>query len=104
MNGDRGATLPADRTPIAEVQYRHHARVAGRVHTMRVQPHGGVAALECTIVDQTGGIVLVFLGRRSIAGMKVGMRVVAEGTVVGDDRGRLALLNPDYRFLPDDTA
>jgi hypothetical protein len=27
---------------------------------------------------------------------------VAEGTVVGDDRGRLALLNPDYRFLPDD--
>jgi amino acid transporter len=91
-------------TPIAEVQYRHQARVAGRVHTMRVQPHGGVAGLECTIVDETGGIVLVFLGRRSIGGMKVGTRVVAEGTVVGDDRGRLAILNPDYRFLPDDEA
>jgi amino acid transporter len=104
INGDRGATLPTDRTPIAEVQYRHRARVAGRVHTMRVQPHGGVAGLECTIVDETGGIVLVFLGRRSIGGMKVGTRVVAEGTVVGDERGRLAMLNPDYRFLSDDTA
>src|SRR4029078_11002640 len=93
MNGDRGATLPTDRTPIAEVQYRHQARVAGKVHTMRVQPHGGVAGLECTMVDETGGIVLVFLGRRSIGGMKVGMRIVAEGPVVGDDRGRLAMLN-----------
>jgi len=102
MNGDGGGSLPSDRTPIAEVQYRQRARVAGRVHTMRVQPHGGVAGLECTIVDETGGIALVFLGRRSIGGMKVGMRVVAEGTVVGDDRVRLAIMNPDYRFLPDD--
>jgi amino acid transporter len=104
MNGDADAGLPTDRTPIAEVQYRRRARVAGRVHTMRVQPHGGVAGLECTIVDETGGIALVFLGRRSIGGMKVGTRVVAEGTVVGDDRGRMAIMNPDYRFLADDSA
>ncbi len=101
---DGGAGLPADRTPIAEVRYRQRARVAGRVHTMRVQPHGGVAGLECTIVDETGGIVLVFLGRRSIGGMKVGTRVVADGTVVGDDRGRMAILNPNYQFLPDETG
>ena len=104
MNGDGGAGLPADRTPIAEVRYRQRARVAGRVHTMRVQPHGGVAGLECTIVDETGGIVLVFLGRRSIGGMKVGTRIVADGTVVGDDRGRMAILNPNYQFLPDETG
>ena len=94
--------LPTDRTPIAEVQYRQRARVAGRVHTIRVQPHGGVAGLECTIVDETGGIALVFLGRRSIGGMKVGTRIVAEGMVVGDDRGRMAILNPNYQFLPDE--
>jgi amino acid transporter len=101
MNGG-GSWLPDDRTRIVDVEYRRRARVAGRVHTMRVQPHGGVAALECTIVDETGGIALVFLGRRSIGGMKVGSRVVAEGTVAGDDRGRLAIMNPDYRFLPDE--
>lgn len=104
IQGDGGAGLPTDRTPIADVEYRQRARVAGRVHTMRVQPHGGVAGLECTIVDESGGIALVFLGRRSIGGMKVGTRIVAEGMVVGDDRGRMAIMNPDYRFLPDDTA
>lgn len=91
---------PADCTPIAAIEYRQRARVAGRVHAMRVQPYGGVASLECTLADETGGIALVFLGRRSIAGMKVGTRLTAEGTV-GEDRGRLAILNPTYEFLPD---
>jgi len=94
-----GIDLPGA-TPIAEVAYRQRARIAGRVRTVRVQPHGGVASLECTIVDDTGGMALLFLGRRSIAGMKVGARVVVEGTV-GEDHGRLAMLNPTYEFLPD---
>ncbi len=38
-------------------------------------------ALECTIVDESGGLTLVFLGRRAIPGMKVGARLVAEGAV-----------------------
>src|SRR5262249_61808685 len=91
--------MPADCTPIAEVQYRQHTKVAGRVHTVRVQPHGGIASLECTLVDETGGILLLFLGRRSIAGMAVGARVRVDGTV-GEDHGRLAILNPTYEFLP----
>ena len=103
MTALAGSALPADRTPIANVEYRQRARVAGRVHTMRVQPHGGVGSLECTLVDETGGIALVFLGRRSIAGIKVGTRIVAEGTV-GEERGRLAILNPAYEILPDQPA
>jgi amino acid transporter len=91
---------PADCTPIAELRYRQRARVAGRIHTMRVQPHGGIGSLECTLVDDTGGITLVFLGRRSVAGMNVGRRLIAEGAV-GEDRGHLAILNPTYEFLPD---
>jgi hypothetical protein len=90
--------LLGDRIPIAEVRYRSRARVAGKVRAMRVQPHGGVASLECTLVDETGGIALVFLGRRSLPGMKIGVRVVADGTV-GEDRGHLAILNPTYEFL-----
>jgi hypothetical protein len=95
--------LPTDRTPIAEVKYRQHVRVAGRVHTLRVQPHGGVASLECTLVDETGGIALIFLGRRDIPGIKVGAQIVVEGTA-GEDHGRLAILNPTYEFLPGGTA
>jgi hypothetical protein len=90
--------LPAGRTPIALASYRARAVIAGRVREVRVQPHGGVASLECTVVDETGGMLLVFLGRRSIAGIAVGSRVIAEG-MVGEDRGRLAILNPVYRLL-----
>ena len=67
---------------------------------MRVQPHGGVASLEVTLVDDTGGIALVFLGRRNIPGLRVGARITAEGTV-SEARGHLAILNPIYEFLPD---
>ncbi|MET0895597.1 MAG: OB-fold nucleic acid binding domain-containing protein, partial [Acidimicrobiia bacterium] len=83
--------------PIADVRLRQRVKVAGRVHRVRIQPHGGVASLECTLVDDTGGIELVFLGRRSVTGLAVGALVVAEGTV-GDDRKRLAILNPIYEF------
>ena len=85
------APLPVDRMPIVDVQYRQRARVAGRVHTMRVHPHGGVGSLECTLTDETGGLLVVFLGRNEIAG---------EGTV-GEEHGRLAMLNPLYELLSD---
>jgi hypothetical protein len=92
--------IPADCTPIAETRYRQHTKVAGRIHTLRVHPHGGIASLECTLVDETGGIVVLFLGRRSIPGMRVGARLAVEGTI-GEDHGRLAILNPTYEFLPE---
>jgi hypothetical protein len=92
--------IPEGAVPIAEVAYRQRARVAGRVKAMRVQPWAGVATLEITLVDDTGGIVIVFLGRKHVAGIAPGVRLVAEG-MVGDHGGRLAMLNPDYRILPE---
>jgi amino acid transporter len=96
----RPEEVPEGVVPIASVTYRQRARVAGRVRTLRVQPWAGVATLECTLVDQSGGIALVFLGRKHVAGLAPGVRLVAEG-MVGDHGGRLAMLNPQYRVLPD---
>jgi hypothetical protein len=84
--------------PIAEVEWRTRARVAGRVRSLRVQPWAGVPTLEGTLVDATGGINVVFLGRRHVPGIRPGTRMVVEG-MVGDHSGRLAVLNPDYRLL-----
>jgi len=95
--------VPEGVVPIASVAYRQRARVAGRVKAMRVQPWAGVATLECTLVDESGGIVVVFLGRKHVAGIAPGVRLVAEG-MVGDHGGRLAMLNPDYRILPEPHA
>jgi hypothetical protein len=95
--------LPADCVPLAAVQYRSHVRVGGKVHALRVQPWGRVAALECTLKDTTGSIALVFLGRRYVPGIKAGARLVADG-MVGQHRGQLAILNPAYEILPDPQA
>ena len=84
--------------PIGEVQWRERVRVAGRVRSVRVQPWGGVPTLECTLVDETGGLAVVFLGRREVAGIHPGVRLVAEG-MTGAHQGRLAILNPDYQLL-----
>ena len=43
-------------------------------------------------------MTLVFLGRRSIAGIHSGTLLVAEGTV-GKHRNKLAMVNPLYEIL-----
>jgi hypothetical protein len=83
--------------PIGETQWRHPAKVSGRVRSVRVQPWSGVATLECVLKDDTGGLVLVFLGRRQVAGIRPGVHLTAEG-MIGEHEGRLAILNPVYEF------
>ncbi len=51
------------------------------------------------LVDGSGeAITLVFLGRRSIAGLQSGTQLVAEG-MVGKHKGKLAVINPSYELL-----
>jgi RecG-like helicase len=93
--------VPADTIPVAEATWRSHVKVAGRIRSVRVQPRVGVPTLECTLVDDTGGITLVFLGRRKLSGITCGRKLVADGTV-GEHHGRLAILNPLYDLLGDE--
>ncbi len=86
-------------TSIASVRWRSKVRVAGRVRSMRVAPLHDAPTLELVLVDDSGGMSVVFLGRRGIAGVDVGTRMVVEGTV-GIHQARLALLNPSYQLLP----
>ena len=74
-------------------------RVEGRIRSVRVQPRAEVPTLECVVVDSTGALSVIFLGRRAIAGIEVGARLRVEGTA-GESHGRLALLNPQYELLP----
>jgi len=83
---------------IGTVRWRERAKVRGRVRSMRVQPWAGVASLECVIVDDTGGLVLVFLGRRQVPGVELGRRLIAWG-MVGEHRGYLAILNPEIEIV-----
>jgi len=90
--------------PIGQVEWRARVKVAGRVKALRVQPWSEkIQSLELTLVDGTGGLTVVFLGRRHIGGVKLGSRLVVEGTVA-ETRNQLALLNPAYQLLPHEVA
>ena len=91
--------VPAGTVPIAECGYRQDVTVAGRVRSVRVQPWGGVASLEATLVDGSGDtIAAVFLGRRRVPGIQPGARLAVTGRV-GNHHGRRSLLNPRYEIL-----
>ncbi len=98
---DPGAGIPAvaGSMPISELTWRTRARIAGRVKTLRVQPWAQAQSLECVLVDASGhALTLVFLGRRSISGIRSGSLLIAEG-MVGKHHNRLAIINPTYELL-----
>jgi hypothetical protein len=84
-------------TPIVDVRYRDRVRIAGRVRSLRFAPQHDAPVLELVLDDGTGSVSVVFLGRRSLAGVDAGTRMVVEGTV-GLHHNRLALLNPSYEL------
>jgi len=90
--------------PIGDIQWRQRVRVRGRIRALRVQPwEGGVATLECTLVDDTGGLVVIFMGRQKLGGVKLGAHMEVEGMVL-ESRGKLAVMNPAYTLLPTPTG
>lgn len=89
--------MTAPSIPIADVRFRERAAIRGRVRSLRVRPWGDNPTLEVVVVDDTGGLTLVFLARRNIAGVRPGTVLRAEG-MVGADQRRLAMLNPVYEL------
>jgi hypothetical protein len=85
-------------TPLAGVTWRERATVQGKVRTVSVTPISGVPALRAELCDATGGIVLMFYGRRQIVGIEPGATLRVEG-MVGSDGNRLAILNPLYELV-----
>jgi hypothetical protein len=97
-SGSKFAHVPGA-TPIAELQYRQSATVAGRIRSLRVHPSFDTPSLEATVTDASGGELLaLFIGRKTIPGIRPGTQVLLSGTVA-DRRGRLAMLNPIYELL-----
>ncbi len=96
---DLGGFAGDRRTRIIDAHWRDQVILAGQVRSLRVAPQHDAPTLELVIVDDSGAISVVFLGRRALAGVGVGTRMVVEGTV-GIHQSRLALLNPTYQLLP----
>lgn len=85
--------------PLAEVSDRTTVRVRGTLQSVTLQPRSGIPALEAELFDGSGSATLVWLGRRRIAGISCGRRLVAAGRVATLD-GRRVMFNPRYELLP----
>ena len=91
------------RVAIQNAAHRQIAVVEGRIRSVEVSPIAGRPALRCELVDSTGGVTLLFYGRRSIAGIEPGVQLRAEGRI-GDYKGHLAIANPSYTLAPSDSG
>lgn len=85
--------------PIGEARWRQRVTVQGRVEAVQVQERGGSPTVEARLVDRTGSIGVVFLGRRRVPGVVLGRWMRVSGMTV-DSHGRLVVVNPRYDLLP----
>ena len=84
-------------TPIGSVRWREQVCIHGRVQALRIEPLAGSPSVECTVVDETGSVSIVFFGRRHIEGIEIGANITATGMAI-DHNGRLAIVNPVYEL------
>jgi amino acid transporter len=93
------SAAPTDVTRVADLTWRERATVSGQVRAVRLAAVAQSPSLEVELWDESGGVVLVFYGRRHIAGIRAGARLTAVGTI-SDRHGKLAMANPVYRLEP----
>ncbi|WP_392542279.1 OB-fold nucleic acid binding domain-containing protein [Oryzobacter telluris] len=78
---------------------RHAACVCGTVRTVTLPPRRSVPALVAEVWDGKGSVNLVWIGRRSIAGIEPGTFLRARGRVA-EVRGVPTIFNPAYEIVP----
>ena len=71
--------------------------VSGRLRTVAYTPRTNLPTLEADLYDGSDVVTLVFLGRRSIAGIEPGRQLTARGRIaVREDRK--VIYNPYYEL------
>lgn len=83
---------------IAEAPDRELVVLRGTVRTVTVRPRGGVPALEAELYDGSGVLLIVWLGRRRIAGIDPGRSLRVRGRIGVHDDVRV-IYNPRYELM-----
>jgi hypothetical protein len=93
------STIP-DAVPIADLEPRKSCTVAGVVQNIRIDPREGRGSIEATIIDGSGRLVVRWLGRSSLSGVKLGVGLVVTGTVGQSSESEPMVMNPEYELIP----
>jgi hypothetical protein len=86
---------------IGEAAARQEVTVAGEIKYVRIVPRpDGSPWLEATVDDGTGSLTVMWTGRRKIAGIRPGQRVLITGRgAPSGPGGRLLIYNPRYELV-----
>lgn len=82
---------------IEDLHDREVVTVYGHLKNVSLAPRAGTPSLEACLYDGSGIVTLVWLGRRTIAGIKPGVSLIAHGRVSCND-GRRVIFNPRYEL------
>lgn len=85
--------------PITDATDREVVTVAGSIVAVTLRPQQTVPALVADVFDGTSVVQVVWLGRRSIAGIRPGVYLKATGLVCRP-QGSPVMYNPAYEILP----
>jgi RecG-like helicase len=86
-------------TPVSQLRLRERATVCGTLRSVVLRPRAGAPTLEAELYDGSGSVVLVWLGRRHIAGIVPGRSLRVSGMITNSE-GKAAMFNPRYELLP----
>jgi hypothetical protein len=84
---------------ISEAPDREMVKLRGSLRTVSLRPRAGVPALEAELFDGSGVLLIVWLGRRRIAGIDAGRSIQVEGRI-GEHSGVRTMYNPRYELIP----
>jgi len=84
---------------IATCERGRYVRVCGTIRSVTLRPKERQPTFEAEVFDGTGHLTLVWLGRRSLAGVEVGRMIEARGRVTSP-RNHPIIFNPDYELRP----
>ncbi len=82
---------------IHSVSDREFVTVYGHLKNVSLAPRAGTPTLEAVLYDGSGAVTLVWLGRRTIPGIKPGANLVATGRVSCQEHRRV-IYNPRYEL------
>ncbi|AEV87986.1 hypothetical protein ACWT_6975 [Actinoplanes sp. SE50] len=83
--------------PAGQCRRGQVVSVSGRLRTVAYTPRTNLPTLEADLWDGSDVVTLVFLGRRSIAGIEPGRQLTARGRIaIRDDRK--VIYNPYYEL------
>jgi RecG-like helicase len=85
--------------PVSQCHRGKVVTVTGRLKSVVHLPEGSVPTLEAELYDGSGSVILVWLGRRQIAGIEPGRTVTARGRIA-ENQGRGVIYNPWYELSP----